>query len=324
MATATTTPTRRRTKKTVEKSAPVKEQAIQSPDESVKDAALGESERELTLEEKIAKLPTEGIHDGIDESLYHADTRSISSTGIKTLYMEGPRVFRYKSDHPSAPKEAFDLGSVAHALILGVGEYEVLDYPAYTTKAAKEARDAARAAGKTPILVSQYELAEAMADAVKNHPVASMMCVEGKAEQSAWATDPQTGVLLRGRFDYLRSDCIIDVKTTSSAGTPEEFGKAVASYRYDMQAAHYLHLAQLNGVRGGELLPFYWLVVSTNAPHEVYVYQADTDLLNEGFTAARNAYESFASCQYSGVWPGKYDDNMIYRVQLPKWWNKGQ
>ena len=78
------------------------------------------------------KLPENGLHDSINEAEYHGDARSLSSTGAKTLLYQGPRAYRYMKDNPAPYKPAFDFGSVVHALVLGVGDVEVVQASSWT------------------------------------------------------------------------------------------------------------------------------------------------------------------------------------------------
>ena len=93
-----------------------------------------------------------------------------------------------------------ELGTVAHKMVLGSGpEIVVVDAANWMTKAAKEQRDAARLAGKVPLLPDDYQRAKAMADAVLSHPLAGALFNpdHGSAERSLFWEDPLTGVMLR-------------------------------------------------------------------------------------------------------------------------------
>src|SRR5690606_13458272 len=95
-------------------------------------------------------LPTRGLHYDIPEPLYHADPASLSSSAAKTLIYEGPDALQEKRETPQAYLDAFAFGSVVHALVLGVGDFQVLAHESYRTKAAREERDALLAEGVAP------------------------------------------------------------------------------------------------------------------------------------------------------------------------------
>lgn len=258
-------------------------------------------------------LPTKGLHSDIEERLYHSDPNSLSSTGAKVLLFEGPRAYKWKRDHP-AYKEAFDLGTVAHALILGAGDYVVLDYPDWRTKAAQAERDRVRAEGGTPILRKDVALAEAMRDSVHASPLAAAILSEGRPEVSAWAVDPDTGVVMRGRADWLRDNALVDLKTAAGAVDPREWAWTVHKFHYAFQLAWYQRILQANGVT----VPSLWIAVSKAAPHECYVHEPDDDLMRAANEDVDRALRLYADCQATDTWPGLQDDQQIHLITDPR------
>lgn len=262
------------------------------------------------------KLPENGLHDSINEAEYHGDARSLSSTGAKTLLYQGPRAYRYMKDNPAPHKPAFDFGSVVHALVLGVGDVEVVQASSWTGKAAREDRDRIRATGATPILAKDYRIACDMADAVDSNPLARSLLTEGRPEVSAWAEDPETGVLLRGRFDYLNADNFVDLKTVAGPSDPREFAWTVRKFHYTFQAAYYQRLLQLNG---HGVPPPYWVAVSKDAPYDVYVTRPSDDMLAAAHDDVDEALRLYRECADTGTWPGLADDQQIHTLTATPW-----
>ena len=257
-------------------------------------------------------LPMAGLHPDIPEQEYHADSGSLSSTEAKTLLYQGPRAYQWAKDHP-VQKDAYDLGNVVHALVLGVGDYEVLDFADYRTKAAQQARDEARAAGKTPILPRDLAPAQAMRDAIYDNSMAAWLLGAGRPEVSLWATDPETGVLMRGRIDWLRDNAFVDVKTSKDPTDPRAYARTAWKLGYHVQAAWYQRLLRLNGFD----LPPLWIAVHKNEPHETYVHQPDPEMLAVGHEEVDRALHLYASCQASGRWPGLADADTIHTLERP-------
>ena len=169
-----------------------------------------------------------GFHDDLDETLYHADETSLSSTGAKTI-LKSPALFRHQQQHPEH-KDVYDVGSAFHTKALGVGaEIAVWDGPSFYSKAGRAFQAEARAEGKTPITAADDERTTGMAEAVKDSVATPWMV--GRYEVSAFAPDPVTGVMRRGRFDILGDKFLADLKSTSDA-SPEEFAKSAATSRY--------------------------------------------------------------------------------------------
>lgn len=262
----------------------------------------------------VTDLPTTGLHNHIPEAAYHADRESLSSTGAKVLLYEGPRAYRWALGHP-VHKDAFDIGSVVHALVLGVGEYDVLEYDSWRTKAAQEAREESRAAGRTPILRKELGPAEAMRDAIFANKLAASVLASGTPEVSMYATDPETGVRMRGRADWLRDGYLIDLKTAAGAVHPSEFERTAWNRHYGLQMAWYEHILRLNGV---DVDPI-WVVVSKDAPHDVYVYRPSHQLMERGREDRAEALGLYARCQAFDEWPGLADDQTIHEITIPRW-----
>lgn len=263
----------------------------------------------------MSDLPTRGVHFGINEAAYHGDRSSLSSTGAKTIISAGARAFKHQQDHP-VHKDVFDLGSVVHALILGVGDYEVIEHDSWRTKAAQAEREAARAEGRAPILSKDYAAAQDMADAVMSNALAAGILSEGRPEVSAWAEDPETGVVMRGRIDWLRDNAIVDIKTSAKPVDPMSWERTAWDLRYGLQAWWYSRVLELNDEPER---PFLWVALSKEAPHEVYVHQASGELLDRGREDAEEALRTYADALLTGHWPGLANDQQIHSTGLPRW-----
>ena len=129
----------------------------------------------------------------------------MSSSGARKLLPPScPAIFRYEMRRPPKPLPQFDFGHVAHKFVLGVGsDIEVVHADDWRTKAARDKRDEAHAAGKTPILNADYVTAMAMKQAVSAHPLAAALFDGGVPERSGYWIDPETGMRLRFRPDWL-------------------------------------------------------------------------------------------------------------------------
>lgn len=271
-------------------------------------------------------ITTPGVYD-IPADLYHRDPvpgGSLSSTGARKLLPPScPALFRHWQDTVQPPKAAFDIGSAAHKLVLGNGpELAVLDVVAYTTKAARELRDTARARGAVPLKRSEYEPLEAMADAVRRHPVASALFdpANGQPEQSLFWNDQQTGITRRARVDWLPTlgpgRLIIPDYKTCAAADPESIARAVDAHGYHQQAAWYLDGIRALGL-GDRDAAFLFVFQEKTAPYLVNVVELDIVALAVGAAKNRRALEKYAECRESGRWPTWNDD--VELVPLPAW-----
>lgn len=259
-------------------------------------------------------LPTAGIWGNVDEVAYHADRGSLSVSGAKLL-LRAPKLFRYRQDHPEH-KDVFDFGSAAHRLVLGVGpEIKVIEADDWRTKTAREARDEARAHGAIPLLAKDHRKVQAMADELSTHTLAMRLLSEGQPEVSAYSVDEQTGVVRRGRCDWLTESIITDFKTARSA-EPNEFVRSAINYGYHMQQAWYLDLFTSLG-HSAEAFAF--IVQEQEPPHLVTVVELPAELVEVGRARNQRALERFRDCTQSGIWPGYIPDDTFARPDSPAW-----
>lgn len=250
-----------------------------------------------------------GIHDGVPEAEYHGHQGSLSVTGAKLL-LKAPALFKYRQENPEH-RDVFDFGKAAHAKVLGVGAtIRVVDADSWRTKAAREEKDAARAAGEAPVLTDAYEHVCEMAAQLERVPLIRDLMRNGRPEVSAFCVDEPTGIMRRSRFDLL-DDLVIDYKTAALA-EPEAFGRAAAKYGYHQQAAWYEQIALDLGqkVRG-----FLFIVQEKKPPYLTSVCELTPEAVARGGELNRKALELFRDCTESGRWPGYGDD--IHVVDLP-------
>lgn len=255
-----------------------------------------------------------GFHDDIPEADYHADRTSLSVSGAKVL-LKAPALFKWQQDHP-VHRDVFDIGSAAHALVLGIGApIRVVDADSWRTKDAKAEKDAAHAAGEIPLLTADHQRVRAMADALSSHSLAMRLLSNGRPEVSAYALDPDTGVMRRGRFDWLGAAVLTDYKTTACA-EPWAFAGSAAKFGYHMQAAWYLDLAR-DLDHPAEAFAF--IAQEKEAPYLVSVIELDAAAVQRGRELNRQALERFRDCTASNIWPGYTRDDAFVTVSLPRW-----
>ena len=280
----------------------------------------------------MAAQKTEVTEPGIylmPADVYHADPvpgRSLSSSGVKMLLPPScPALFKYHRDHPTDDAPAhFDFGHAAHRLVLGAGpKVTFLDFKDWRTNAAKEARDAAHAAGEVPLLEHDRQVIEDMAAALLSHPRAAELFRPGLGlvEQSLFWRDERTGVFCRARLDWLevQGHIIADDKTTVSAA-PERLQRAMYEYGYHTQSAWYLRAVKGVNYAGryDSTGTAYVLVAQEKTPpYLVTVAEPTTMALRIGEDNCRKALELYRRCAERNEWPG-YSSDIEY-LSLPAW-----
>ena len=267
-----------------------------------------------------------GIH-AISPEEYHADPcdqPSLSSSIVHLLCTTSPAHAR--AAHPRLNPELerrdaghFDVGTAAHALILeGRDSVEVIQASDWRTNAAKEARDAARAAGRVPMLADQWEHVRAMVDATQAQldavDATPAPFTDGKPEQTlVWTED---GVTCRALVDWLREDydAIDDFKTTSRSANPESWSRSLFNFGGDVQAAFYLRgLRALTNIEA----EFRFVVQETFPPYALAVFSLAPDVLALAEARVSYAISKWRSCLELDEWPAY--PTRVCHVELPPW-----
>ena len=143
-----------------------------------------------------------------------------------------------------------------------------------------------------------------MIEALEAHEDANrFLFSEGcESEVALRGTDAGTGILCRCKLDRLSlnpSDMFIaDLKTTNDVST-EGFARTVAKFGYHRQQVFYSRIAE---AMFGQIIPFYFVVVSKKKPYRVETYQLDPDWIPDGESDVDKALREIARCQRSGVW----------------------
>lgn len=257
----------------------------------------------------------------IAEAEYHARPE-LSSTEARRL-LDNPAKYRWRKQVGEEHRDTFDFGHAVHGLVLGVGrEVEVIPFDDFRKQAAQQQRDEAYAAGRIPLLRDRWAVAQDMANAVHAHPVARMLLDpdRGPVEQSAFWTDPVTGVECRCRFDKLPAFdtpgrfIAVDFKTAVAADVVS-FGKSAADYGYVMQAPWYLDAVHV--LLDRDDAAFVFVVQEKEPPYLVNVIELDPLAMAIGAERNRRAREVYAECVAADRWPGFGDE--VQTASLPRW-----
>ena len=263
-------------------------------------------------------IPAPGIYDDLDEATYHrgivAGEPSLSHSGMKTLLAQTPHRFRWELEQGEVSTAAFELGSAAHTLVLGVGPKPV-DVGEDAWRGAKKLEvEAVRRDGCIPLKTKDYQRVIGMAMAVSRHRGAARLLTDGRPEVSIFARDPDTQVMMRARLDWLRDDGqIVDFKTSLDA-RPSRFGRRALDYGYYLQDPTYRHIAEWAGI---EVTGFEFVQVEVEPPYEVSICHLQAPTRDLGWLHAREAIDLFNTCMTAGEWPSHPDESV--GVDVPGW-----
>src|SRR5438045_5175013 len=237
---------------------------------------------------------------GLPAVEYHA-MRALSASGAWLLAEECAAKCLWGSPwnplYVTETKSEFDIGVAAHLAVLEperqAESIVLVEAGDYRTTKARDARDAARAAGLVPLLPYQVDIVRAIAGSIRAHPIASEAFRGGEAEVTLTWPDPDTGIPCKARPDYLPSHgrWIVDLKTAASAN-PRTWRDQACRLGYHVRAAWYLDGAE--AVLGQAPEEYWFVIVEKEPPYLVSVASFDADALVWGRLANRKAGEGFA------------------------------
>lgn len=281
-----------------------------------------------------------GIYD-LPNSAYHADpteTPSLSAGMINQLLVAPAICFensqRLNLDwQPPEKQEKFSIGSVSHVLFLephAFDEQVVVvrgktkdgkPSAGYSSQDAKDQRDEALAAGRTPILPEQLEQVYKARAAFFANAFTRQAFAGGKTERSLFWRHPVYGFWCRARPDFMRDDAahLCDYKATANAA-PSNFGRHAYNMGYHRRAAHYLQGVRV--VTGVKPTHYWFCNQETKAPYLPSIVELDFQALEAGQDENDYAAGIFARCLETNDWPGYRDRDhpnvdRAFRVGLP-------
>lgn len=257
---------------------------------------------------------TEGVFLGLANEDYRA-APGVNVSALKDAIT--PAHYRASRDEakPEEPSAAQQFGTLFHALALeGKGDFVAKPKGMnFTTKEGKAWRDA-----QTLPIVSESE-AEALASMAGNlqshQVIASVFRTGGNSEVSGFKGHESSGLLLKGRADYITQDnaqrtVIVDLKTCGfGCGSETAFAKEVAKWKYHQQAAFYLDLF------GASF--FMFVAVEKEPPFAVNVFQLDAESIDQGRSENEKALAMIAEAEASGNWSSY--PQQLHTITLPRW-----
>lgn len=272
-------------------------------------------------------LPVNVLHEGIPFEDY-IRASGINASGLKKI-LRSPAHYQATFTDPEEPTESLVFGKWMHLRIL---EPELFAARAvYQPKLRKNRKVEKEALAEWEASLSPDAIVipecwegvlERMADRVYAHPAARRLLERGVREGTFFWTDPETGLLCKGRPDFVSATgIIVDLKSTIDA-RKDAFAAAMWRYRYDVQAAHYAAGAEVTGLATGKEYAF--MVVEKEPPYEICVYACAMpsageagSVLGLGTQWRTEAMRIYKRCRETGIWPGysqRYEP-----IEMPRW-----
>jgi len=283
-------------------------------------------------------IDKEGLYDDVPDDVYHSDpviAPSLSSSVAKAVIAQSPRHAWEKHprlnkallDQVEKPTPAMDFGTASHKLILGKGrEIKEIVADDFKTKAAQQARDAARAVGLVPILshrmAGAHMLREAFFDQIQGTDVADLFN-DGTGEVTGVWQDDLEDVWCRMRIDWLPRSAragghisLVDVKTTGGSAAPEDWQRNAFDMGYDYQDTFYQRGARalIDNLRS---VTMYFVVLEQEPPYGLSVHRFGGQAFAEAEVCTDLAISLWSKCLHEDKWPG-YPVQTTH-IDPPKW-----
>ena len=262
------------------------------------------------------KITEPGIYRDVLDADYRMDPcpiASLTQSAVKTLIERSPlhawtECPRLNPHYERDDDTKFDIGNVAHKLILGRGkEIEVVQFDDWRKQAAKDEREIAVATGKIAVLEHQFNQASDMASAawlqLRKHEDKDAF-TEGAAEvMIAWEED---GIWFRSLIDWLSDDlCTIDdYKTTGMSVAPHVIGLRAEAAGWNVQAAFIER--GLNSVHpeSAGRRRYRFIAQETDKPNALTVMHMDEHWLTMGRKKVDVGIQLWRHAITTNKWPG--------------------
>lgn len=262
-----------------------------------------------------------GIHQLTNDEYHAAD--GISKSGLD-LIARSPAHYIASKSEPRVETPAMRAGTMLHTAILEpemfAGNYAV--QPKFDRRTKQGKADAADwdeiFAGFIGLSQDEYDNVMRAAAAVRTHPACAFLFKKGVAEQSVFANDPETGVLVKCRPDWqaecgdLRINC--DVKSSEDARF-SNFQRSAYNYGYAQQSAFYSDVCEWAGLPKPD--SWFFLVFEKSAPYGVVLYEPDAEFIDYGRRKYREALNTYAECLAADKWPNYAAE--VQSLTLPGW-----
>ncbi len=196
---------------------------------------------------------------------------------------------------------AMERGSLIHGLLLGGGAFVEIDAADFRTKAAKAARDEARAKGLLPVIKSKLDGHRDTAEACRKALQAAGISLEFYKKEHNILWTSAEGIECESTLDAFDNCSIVDVKVGNAH--PDKFARHVYDMGYDVQAAAYIEaLDETEPERAGRR-QYIWAVVEPDAPHRCLVRPIGAAYLEMGQARWKRAKSIWQKCLSENRWP---------------------
>lgn len=271
----------------------------------------------------------------LDENIYHADKSAVGSSSLR-LMLDSPKAFQWGffKGYEKEQTENMRLGRLIHMAVLEGSKFKerYVVMPQFTgrtlkgeitsspnCKEVKDKREAWLSDQRPDAVITteeEVEMITGIIDGLMERIDGPELFQRGRPEVSGFYRDPETGIKLKVRPDFLslNSNLLVDLK---SARTSERrrFGSNSFSDRYDFQMAMYRQgVMAISGVKPSLVA---MVSVEKKWPFEngIYWYEESDFIKADG--DYRTALTRLAQCMKENKWPQR--QQRAERIYTPNW-----
>lgn len=256
----------------------------------------------------------------ISNSDYHGDREYISSSGLKLLLKDEKEFHKqYIQGIRQEGTDFFDFGTYIHALILEPHTVEN-DFAVYSG-AVKRGKmyEEFKSNNTDKVIVTKKEQDQGIEIMKKfeSSKLCKQLISDGVPEDTYCAI--LDGLKVKVRTDYLKTNSIVDVKTTSFGIDKESLESTCIKYDYDLSAALYLDTVnECKNWKNEEniIKNFYFLFVNKRT-NDIIAARATTSLIENGRRKYKAAIKKYKRLKAEGFFDKKELEESIIDIDLP-------
>jgi hypothetical protein len=240
--------------------------------------------------------------------------RPLSYSSLKE-FAKSPRHYLDYLNRKRETTPAMLFGSMVHCLLLEPSKFNkqfaVMGTIDKRTTAGKEAyaKFVEESVGKDVVMENDYNEAMALADNVLSNTKLAPWIQNCHQYEQEFRHEVR-GLPIRGFFDGVAEDYILEVKTTMDA-SPENLMRDFYNRQYHMQAGIYNIVSDK---------PIKYLIIETRSPYDAYIADATDNYLKKGHELFSDTITRFNKCMEDNEWHKGYEFNSPYiKIDLPSW-----
>jgi hypothetical protein len=266
------------------------------------------------------KIDKPGIYPDISAADYHNDPCPAPSfsQSLGKILLENSALHawyahpRLNPDWQPQDPTKFDLGNIAHKLLLGRGkDIEILpaEFTDWRTDKAKKIRAEALQQGRHAVLGKHSALADRMVAAAREQlalmpPPACNLFGPLSGQGEVCVVWKEGDIWLRQLIDWLSGDGVIfaDYKTTDMSVAPHALGRKMQNDNWPLQAA----MAERGLTAVDEILErkYFFVAQETWPPYALTVAELTEGHLERGRVQLEYAINTWRACMKRNVFPG--------------------